>query len=99
MRDLFINRFNVSLRWSRILPVEVILSLSGLFELIEWSIADIFFPAHGQNYVGTQGDVWDAQKDMFVATCGAAVAMVLLAAAQRWVAARRAGVPEMGLAK
>ena len=99
MRDLFINRFNVSLRWSRILPVEVILSLSGLFELIEWSIADIFFPAHGQNYVGTQGDVWDAQKDMFVATCGAAVAMVLLGVAQRWMAARRVGVPEISMAK
>jgi putative membrane protein len=76
MRELLIRRFGLSPRLAWILPVEFVLSLSGLFELVEWSIADIFFPEHGQNYVGTQGDIWDAQKDMFVATSGAAVAML-----------------------
>lgn len=75
MRELLVRRFNLSPRYAWILPVELVLSLSGLFELVEWSIADIFFPEHGQNYVGTQGDIWDAQKDMFVATSGAVVAM------------------------
>jgi putative membrane protein len=88
MRELFIHRFGVSERWSRILPVEVVLSLSGLFELIEWAIADIFFPEHGQNYVGTQGDIWDAQKDMCLATFGAMTVMLLLSLAKRWVGAR-----------
>ncbi|XZF14513.1 DUF2238 domain-containing protein [Chitinophagaceae bacterium MMS25-I14] len=54
-----------------LLPVEMILSLAGLFELVEWSVADVFCPAHGKNYVGTQGDIWDAQKDMVVALGGA----------------------------
>jgi putative membrane protein len=71
MRDLFMNRWKMSSRAAWILPVEVVLSLSGLFELVEWSIADVFFPEHGENYVGTQGDVWDAQKDMALATAGA----------------------------
>ena len=77
IRELLMCRARTGRRWSWVLPVELILSLSGLFELIEWSIADVFFPAHGKNYVGTQGDVWDAQKDMFVATCGAMTAMII----------------------
>lgn len=91
MRDLFLNRFNVSSRASWILPVEVTLSLSALFELIEWSIADVFCPAHGQNYVGTQGDIWDAQKDMFMATCGAALVMLI-----SYLISRRASITHSG---
>ncbi len=77
MRELLLRKMKTSECWSWVLPAELVLSLSGLFELIEWSIADVFFPAHGQNYVGTQGDIWDAQKDMFVATCGALAAMLV----------------------
>lgn len=77
MRELLLRKMKTGERWNWVLPIELVLSLSGLFELIEWSIADVFFPAHGQNYVGTQGDIWDAQKDMFVATCGALAAMLV----------------------
>lgn len=84
MRELLIRRFRINPRYAWILPVELVLSLSGLFELIEWSIADVFFPAHGASYVGTQGDIWDAQKDMCVATFGAVVAMTA-----GWLVSRR----------
>ncbi len=77
MRELLMRRMNTSERWSWILPAEMVISLSAIFELIEWSIADVFFPAHGKNYVGTQGDIWDAQKDIFMASCGAIVAMTV----------------------
>jgi putative membrane protein len=77
MRELLMRNMKTSNRWAWILPIELVLSLSGLFELIEWSVADIFFPAHGMNYVGSQGDVWDAQKDMFLASSGAATVMLL----------------------
>jgi putative membrane protein len=40
-------------------------------------VADVFFPAEGVAYLGTQGDVWDAQKDMGLAYCGAMLAMLL----------------------
>ena len=70
LRELMMRRFKVRQSMSWFLPVEMILSLAGLFELVEWSIADVFFPAHGKNYVGTQGDIWDAQKDMVVAVLG-----------------------------
>lgn len=71
IRDLLVRKARLKPFMAWLLPVEMILSLAGLFELVEWSIADVFFPAHGKNYVGTQGDIWDAQKDMVVALGGA----------------------------
>jgi putative membrane protein len=74
MREVCLNwlKFPVWVAWA--LPIEITLSISGLYELIEWGVADIFFPAQGDAYLGTQGDVWDAQKDMFLATSGAILA-------------------------
>jgi putative membrane protein len=99
IRELLINRFKVSSMWARIMPAEIILSLSGLFEMIEWGVADIFFPEHGQNYVGTQGDIWDAQKDMFLATCGAITVMVILSIAHQLMAARGICKSSMAIAQ
>jgi putative membrane protein len=47
--------------------------------LLEWLVADIFFPAEGIAYLGTQGDVWDAQKDMLPAGIGALILMLIVA--------------------
>jgi putative membrane protein len=44
--------------------------------LIEWLVADIFYPSEGVAYLGTQGDVWDAQKDMGIAFIGALLSMI-----------------------
>lgn len=85
MRDLFVRRFGWSGRMVWLLPVELVLSLAGLFELVEWAIADVFFPAHGKNYVGTQGDVWDAQKDMAVALGGAIFMTCMIRLARKTV--------------
>ena len=78
MREIMMRYCGASKRWATLMPVEVVLSLSGLFELVEWSVADVFFPAQGKNYVGSQGDIWDAQKDMALATAGAVVAMLVV---------------------
>jgi putative membrane protein len=69
-------KFPTWVSWS--LPVEITLSISGLYELIEWAVADLFFPAQGDAYLGTQGDIWDAQKDMFLATLGAVLATTIV---------------------
>ncbi len=50
-----------------------------LFELFEWAAAEIFGGDLGVAYLGTQGDVWDAQKDMLAASIGAAIAMTVTA--------------------
>jgi putative membrane protein len=47
---------------------------SMAYEILEWLVAIIVDPAAGTAYLGTQGDVWDAQKDMACALVGALVA-------------------------
>ena len=78
MREVFLNwlKFPVWVSWA--LPIEITLSVSGLYELIEWGVADVFFPAQGDAYLGTQGDIWDAQKDMAAAMYGALLCVGLL---------------------
>jgi putative membrane protein len=69
-------RFPVWVSWA--LPIEITLSISGMYELIEWAVADLFFPAQGVAYLGSQGDIWDAQKDMALATLGAILATTIV---------------------
>jgi putative membrane protein len=61
-----------------LLPIEMTLSISGMYELLEWAVADIFFKAQGPAYLGTQGDIWDAQKDMGLAFFGAILATTIV---------------------
>jgi putative membrane protein len=53
------------------LAFTVIASWSLLYELLEWVVVLTADPAAGTAYLGTQGDEWDAQKDMALATAGA----------------------------
>lgn len=71
MRELFLRWLKYPRLAAWILPIEITLSVSALYELIEWGVADIFFKAQGDAYLGTQGDIWDAQKDIFMAFSGA----------------------------
>jgi putative membrane protein len=57
------------------LPLDVTLAFSALYEIVEWAVAATVDPAAGDAYLGTQGDVWDAQKDMALAGLGALLAM------------------------
>jgi putative membrane protein len=78
MRELFLRwlKYPPIVAW--VLPIEITLSISGLYELIEWAVADIFYPAQGAAYLGTQGDIWDAQKDIFCAFAGAIIATTIV---------------------
>jgi putative membrane protein len=78
MRELFLKWLRYP-RWvAWLLPIEITLSISAFYELIEWAVADLFFKAQGDAYLGTQGDVWDAQKDIFLAFCGAIIATTIV---------------------
>ncbi len=83
MRDYFKNHFDWPNWVCWVLPVEITLSFSGAYELIEWAVADVFFPAQGAAYLGSQGDVWDAQKDMGLALSGAILIMVVASTMKR----------------
>lgn len=54
-------------RFATILAILWICTMAGVFEIIEWTIGGVLYPETGTDYVGTQGDVWDAQKDMALA--------------------------------
>jgi putative membrane protein len=62
--------------WSYYLPASGILALSGLFEIIEAVVAILVSPELGTLYLGTQGDEWDAQKDMAAALAGSVLTLV-----------------------
>ena len=51
---------------------------SALYELFEWAVADVFFSAQGIAFLGTQGDIWDAQKDIVLAFTGAILATTIV---------------------
>jgi putative membrane protein len=55
------------------------MATSMLYELIEWGAAEVFGGELGTAYLGTQGDPWDAQKDMALASLGALLSMTLTA--------------------
>ena len=59
----------------------VALAVSAFYELIEWWAA-LAFGQGAEEFLGTQGDPWDTQADMFLAMLGAAVALTLLSKIQ-----------------
>jgi putative membrane protein len=58
--------------------------LSGIWEIIESWVAQIVSPQLGDAYLGSQGDVWDAQKDIAAAFYGAVLCVLLMLAIRRW---------------
>ena len=75
VRELFLRVVNVRGFWGYFLPLDITMSTSMLFELFEWAVAEFVGGDLGIAYLGTQGDVWDAHKDMALASLGAAIAM------------------------
>jgi len=82
-RELFVRVADARGFWGYFLPLDVVMSTSMLYELIEWGAALVMGDGLGQAYLGTQGDVWDAHKDMLLATIGAAIALAVTAAVHR----------------
>lgn len=54
-----------------------VMASSMLYELIEWWIALALSPEQAENYNGQQGDMWDAHKDMFLASVGSILAWLI----------------------
>ena len=77
VREIFLRVADVRGFWGFFLPLDLTMSSSMLFELIEWIAAELFGGDLGQAYLGTQGDIWDAHKDMALASLGAFVAMLI----------------------
>src|ERR1700716_3270934 len=66
-------------KWLPFLVLSICLAISALYELIEWWTA-LASGAAADDFLGSQGDVWDTQSDMLLALIGAASALLLLSA-------------------
>lgn len=93
LRELFLRRVNVRGFWAYYLPISGILALSGFFEIIESWVALLVSPELGEAYLGTQGDEWDAQKDMTVAVIGAFLTIMLTYALSKLVSQKSLSTP------
>ena len=84
IREIFLRVANVRGFWGYFLPLDLTMSSSALYELVEWGAAIVLGGDLGAAYLGTQGDIWDAHKDMALASLGAVIAMFITA----WVNSR-----------
>jgi len=77
-REIFIRKSVIpSAAWRAFLVVSVCVAFSAVYELIEWLVA-INSGEASDAFLGTQGDDWDTQKDMFMALIGATTALATL---------------------
>jgi putative membrane protein len=82
-RELFMRNGHVNgVKMSAFLAVCVSLAVSAVYELIEWWTA-LLLGQGADEFLGTQGDVWDTQSDMFLALLGAIAALALLSRLQK----------------
>lgn len=78
MMDVFSTWFTASPRGRvSLLVIQFVMASSVFYEFIEWWIAMGMSPEAAESYNGQQGDMWDAHKDMALATLGAMMAWVL----------------------
>jgi putative membrane protein len=71
--DLLYNKFALPQKWVGTITNMGILCLATIFELIEWGVSEFTTKETGETYVATQGDVWDAQKDIILALIGSMI--------------------------
>jgi putative membrane protein len=78
-REVLLRRSPLKRRgWLFVIVVSICLAVSALYELLEWGVSAATGSA-GDAFLGTQGDVFDTQKDMAMALVGALTSMLLLA--------------------
>ena len=92
--EILLARRLVRSKWVLFLfPVFTIFTVASVYEIIEWRYAMSADPAAGIAMLGSQGDVWDAQKDMLADSLGALATMLLF-----WIVHRKA-VADIGSAE
>ncbi len=79
LREVFLRVASVRGFWGYFLPFDVAVSTSAFYELMEWATASVVGSDSSNDFLGSQGDVWDAQKDMALASLGALLAMTGIA--------------------
>jgi putative membrane protein len=78
IREMFMRLAHAKGFWAYFLPIDLTFAFSAIYEIIEWLTARSVDAAAGLAFLGSQGDVWDAQKDMVLAGLGAIIAMAIV---------------------
>ncbi len=81
--EIFAHYGRYARSWAYLFPFLFMASHAAIYEVIEWGAAIVFGGDLGQAYLGTQGDIWDGQKDMAFAMAGSLITITLLAIAGR----------------
>jgi len=77
-REVLVRRSPVKAGWWLVLFVmSICTAFSAVYELIEWAVAEVN-SAGSQAFLGTQGDVWDTQKDIALCILGAGLSLLTL---------------------
>ena len=75
----FISRkLKVKVDWIYLLTLLVVVGTKGLYEILEFASVFLFSKSTSAGFLGMQGDMWDAQKDMFLGTVGAGLSWLIL---------------------
>lgn len=77
IREILMQFVQTSRRWLNFLTASMVLAIGAFYELIEWWVAVLATPNLGDKFLGTQGDIWDTQWDMFLALVGAIFTLAL----------------------
>ena len=84
VREMLMLHARVRGFWSYFLPLDLVMSSSLLYELIEWLAAIVYGGDLGAAFLGTQGDEWDAQRDMALAGLGALLTALAVLTLNLW---------------
>lgn len=83
-RELLRSFVTVPRSWSYFFSISAILAGAALYEIFEWIAASFLAPALSIAFIGSQGDIWDTQKDMAMALFGALAMVVVVVLRKRY---------------
>jgi putative membrane protein len=77
-REILIRKTQLPIgKWVQFLALNMTLATAALYEIVEW-IAGSMSKRTSKDFVGAQGDIWDAQWDMLLTLTGSLIAIILL---------------------
>jgi putative membrane protein len=93
LREVVRRGTGASRPWGYALSLVLVLALSNVYEILEWAVAEIVDPQAAFAFLGTQGDLFDAQKDSALAAAGAILGLAVIAVLSRWRGGSRPAPP------
>jgi putative membrane protein len=81
IKEILSQFVSASRSWMNFITASIVLAIGAFYELIEWWVAVLATPNLGDKFLGTQGDIWDTQWDMFLALLGVVVTLAIFG---RW---------------